>query len=60
MGGNLPLSGLQPLVGEVVEAEAGAEVCRRHLGVPHPPLHVVKVQEAPRLGLRALEMEEAR
>ena len=46
-------------VGEVVEAEAGAVVGRRHLRVAHPPFHVVKVEEAPGGGLFALPKDRS-
>ena len=49
---DLPLSGLEAAVGERLEAQSGTVVGSGLLGVAHPPLDVVELQElaAVRLG----------
>ena len=52
---DLPLSGLEASVGERLEAQPGAVVGGGLLGVAHPPLDVVKLQELAAIGLRTLQ-----
>ena len=51
---DLPLARLQAPVGEGLEAEPGAVVGRGLLGVAHPPLDVVELEELARVRLGAL------
>ncbi len=55
---HLPLPGLQPAVGQVVEAHPGTVVLRRLPGVAHPPLDMVEAQEATPVRPRALEGQD--